>query len=62
MRVGLVLQAEPPQHLLHALGDLVGADVSQPQPVRELVEHGVRDELVLGVLEDEADVRGEVAR
>ena len=40
---------------VRALAHLVVGEVAQPQAVRDLVEDGVRDELVLGVLEDEPD-------
>ena len=45
-----------------ALAHLVVGQVAQSQTVRDLVEDGVRDELVLGVLEDEADPRRQRAR
>ena len=62
VRAGLRGQAEAREQRLGALADLVVGEALQPQAVRELVEDGVRDELVLGVLEDEPDARRERAR
>ena len=58
-RVGVRLggQAEPLEQRLGARAHLVVGEVLQPQAVRDLVEDGVRDELVLGVLEHESDAR-----
>ena len=54
-------EAEPFEEALGALADLGVGQSLQAQPVRELVVHGVRDELMLGVLEDKTDCRGEGA-
>ncbi len=48
-------ESEALEHLLGALADLRVGQVAQTQAMRQFVVHGVRDELVLGVLEDEAD-------
>ena len=60
MPVGVSSQVEAIQHLVDARVAVSGGEAAQP--VRELVAHGVGDELVLGVLEDEADLRGQLTR
>ena len=51
------VEAESLEQRLGALAHLVVGEVPQPQAVGDLVEDGVGDELVLGVLEDEPDAR-----
>ncbi len=62
-RVRLRLAGEPEsrEERFGAVADLIVGQMLKAQAVRDLVEHGVRDELVLGVLEDEADPRRECA-
>ncbi len=62
MRARLLGQAESLEQRLRALAHLVVRKVALPQTVGHLVEDRVGDELVLGVLEDEADPRRQGAR
>ena len=55
VHAGLVFQPESAQHLARSRADFFVGQVLPAQSVRELVEDRVRDELVLGILEDEPD-------
>lgn len=53
MRGRAMFQSQSSEHALDDCPDVVVAE--QARAVSEFVEHRVRDELVLGILEDEPD-------
>ena len=61
MAVAVRGEGEALQHPVHAVVDLIIGDVLDAEAVGELLGDGGADELVLGVLEDEADRAAEGA-